>query len=209
MQISRLSLVLGALMFAMPLASATAAQDPDLAALAAQMAGSYSSEQQAAEDPEFHHVRLAMVPIWVGGGEHRWLYVEQAMAQSPERPYRQRIYRLQRDAEGYTSVTLELPGDPLRFAGAADAPEKLADLRPEDLIERSGCTIYLREVEPGRYAGATRERECPSSLRGASYASSEVQIDAAALWSWDRGFDANGEQVWGSVKGPYRFQRLP
>lgn len=208
MQIFRLSLVLSALLFAMPLVPACAADDLGLAALAKHMAGTYSSEQQAAEDPEFHHVRLAMVPIWEGSDEHQWLYVEQAMATTPERPYRQRVYRLQREGDGYTSVTLELPGDPLRFAGAADAPEMLADLRPEDLIERGGCTIYLRELEPGRYAGATRERECPSSLRGASYATSEVQIDAATLWSWDRGFDANGEQVWGSVKGPYRFQRL-
>lgn len=27
--------------------------------------------------------------------------------------------------------------------------------------------------------------------------------------SWDQGFDAEGEQVWGAVKAGYQFDRLP
>jgi hypothetical protein len=47
-----------------------------------------------------------------------------------------------------------------------------------------------------------------STLRGASWESSEVVLLPGVLETWDRGFDAAGQQVWGAVKGPYRFVRL-
>jgi len=53
--------------------------------------------------------------------------------------------------------------------------------------------------------GATLGADCGDALRGAKYATSEVYLSATALESWDRGFDAAGKQVWGPVKGPYRF----
>jgi hypothetical protein len=42
-------------------------------------------------------------------------------------------------------------------------------------------------------------------LRGASYATSEVVITDEQLLSWDRGWDANGKQVWGAETGGYIF----
>ena len=58
------------------------------------------------------------------------------------------------------------------------------------------------------FYGATRENDCESSLRGASYATSEVRLFADAMHSWDRGYDADGVQVWGATAGPYEFLRL-
>ena len=49
---------------------------------------------------------------------------------------------------------------------------------------------------------------CFSSDR-CSYTTSEVSIEARAITSWDRGFDADGAQVWGAEKGPYVFARTP
>ena len=45
-------------------------------------------------------------------------------------------------------------------------------------------------------------------MRGASFARSEVEILEDKVISWDRGFDANGEYVWGAEKGPYIFNKL-
>jgi hypothetical protein len=53
--------------------------------------------------------------------------------------------------------------------------------------------------------GSTQGDGCASALRGAAYATSEVTLTAGELDSWDRGFDATGNQVWGSTKGAYRF----
>lgn len=189
---------------------ATPAAPPDPAAAVADLlAGSYSSQRQSEVDQAFFDVRLGMRRIWPERvGEH-WLYVEQAMATALERPYRQRVYRIEATAEGGAiSHVYTLPGDPLRYAGAHRDPARLAGLSPADLEERRGCAIHLRRREDGRYVGATRDRECPSELRGASYATSEVVLGAERLDSWDRGYDRDGKQVWGAVTGPYRFDRL-
>jgi hypothetical protein len=34
-----------------------------------------------------------------------------------------------------------------------------------------------------------------------------VKVNPEGLTTWDRGFDASGKQVWGSVKGAYEFKR--
>jgi hypothetical protein len=49
---------------------------------------------------------------------------------------------------------------------------------------------------------------CGSTLNGASYATSEVLLESTLLLSWDRGFDARDQQVWGATAGGYVFDRL-
>ena len=76
----------------------------------------------------------------------------------------------------------------------------------EQLEEREGCAVYMSPVDGG-YHGSTDQKACTSSLRGAAYATSEVTVMAEQVTSWDRGFDAEDEQVWGAVEGPYIFMR--
>jgi hypothetical protein len=52
-----------------------------------------------------------------------------------------------------------------------------------------------------------QERDCKSSLHGVVYATSQVRITEAELYSWDRGFDAEGNQVWGAEGGSYVFRK--
>lgn len=181
--------------------------------LATRLVGSFSSAEQAIEDPEFRDIRLEMVRIWPERDDGPWIYIEQAAAESLERPYRQRVYRLvasedpARPAGTIESRVFELPGDPLLFAGAWREPLRFRTIEPKDLIPRDGCTVYLERGEDGSWFGGTDPESCPSSLRGARYATSEIDIVEDALRTWDRGFDAEGRQVWGAVKGPYVFRR--
>jgi len=171
------------------------------------MAGRYSSAAQAKADPDFRDVRLEMVRIWPERTDAYWLYVEQAMASSLDKPYRQRVYAVKVEPDGkVASHVYELPGDPLGFAGAWKDPKRLDLVNPDLLTPREGCTVFL-EPDAAGWKGATRANECLSSLMGAAYATSEVTVTAEALTSWDRGFDQAGKQVWGSTKGPYRFVR--
>jgi CpeT protein len=71
----------------------------------------------------------------------------------------------------------------------------LADLGPDDLTEREGCTIYLLQRADGAFEGSTLGRLCTSTLRGATWATSEVVITADGMVSWDRGWNDDGEQV--------------
>ena len=171
------------------------------------MAGSYSSAAQAKADPDFRDVRLHMVRIWPERTDAYWLYVEQAMASSLEKPYRQRVYAVKVEPDGkVASHVYELPGDPLGFAGAWKDPKRLDLVNPDLLTAREGCTVFL-ETEGEGWKGGTRANACVSNLMGAAYATSEVTVTAEALTSWDRGFDQAGKQVWGSTKGAYRFVR--
>jgi hypothetical protein len=176
--------------------------------LVAWMTGSFSSARQAAGDEHYRDIRLQMWPIWQDRDDGPWLYVEQAVAGREKEPYRQRIYRLVDHGDGrYESIVFTLPS-PRRFVGAWRAENALSELSPDSLALRNGCSIVLRRTEDGTFVGRTHEHDCSSELRGASYATSEVRIDARGMSSWDRGFDAQGHQVWGAEKGGYRFERL-
>jgi len=174
------------------------------------MTGVFSSALQASADPEnFFDVRLVMMPIWEDREDGPWLYVEQAVGEALERPYRQRVYHLVDIAGGARSDVYELPGDPLGFARAWERKHVFGDIAPEDLVLRDGCSIYLtRGMDEVSYVGATRGTGCASSLGGAHHATSEVVIRPDFISSWDRGFDDEGLQVWGATEGPYQFDRI-
>lgn len=183
--------------------------DPGLAVLAEWLSGSFSSGGQAEAEEGYLDVRLQLVPIWTEREDGPWLYVEQAAAIAREEPYRQRVYQLARRDDGtYESRIFTLPGDPLRFAGAWQRREPLAELSPADLEPREGCTVHLRWNGRSAFVGGTRDRDCPSDLRGASWASSIVQVREDRLVTWDRGFDEKDRQVWGAEDGGYVFLRV-
>jgi hypothetical protein len=94
------------------------------------------------------------------------------------------------------------------FAGAWRFPEDFLDLPFDSLDLREGCSIVLRPFADYAFVGNTIGRVCESSLRGAAYALSEVEIYADRMISWDRGFDAAGKQVWGATRGGYIFKKI-
>jgi hypothetical protein len=179
----------------------------DLATLVEWMAGSFSSAEQAADDPAYFDIRLQMVRIWEERDDGYWLYVEQATASSVDAPYRQRVYHLTIvEHDLFKSAVYALP-DPETHAGQWREEHPLADLGPDDLELRAGCGVFLRLDGFGRFAGGTIGRGCGSALRGARYATSFVTVGPDGIESWDQGFDADGQQVWGAQQGPYVFLR--
>lgn len=181
--------------------------DQDLDRLGQWLSGSFSSQEQAQADTSYFDIRLRVVPIWTERLDGRWLYVEQARADLLDRPYRQRVYHLTRlSPELFESAVFTIPS-PLRLAGAWKEAAPLGGLTPDSLQARAGCSIYLRQMKDGSFAGSTIGTDCASDLRGAAYAVSEVRITAESMTSWDRGFDAQGKQAWGAEKGPYVFRR--
>lgn len=193
-----------------PLAAATAsavtaAKTKELANF---LIGYFTSAEQAKNDKDFFNIELRIVPVWPDRADGPWMYVEQADAKTPEKPYRQRLYRLEMQGEKYVSHIYTLKGDPLRFASDWKKPIPLGSASPADIEERKGCAVIMTRNSAGNYVGATAERACSSDLRGASYASSIVDVSPTLLNSWDQGYNADGKQVWGSTKGPYMFVKV-
>lgn len=179
-------------------------KDSDYSQLLELMQGSFSSKLQAESDTDYYDISLHMYSIWEELGEG-WLYVEQAVSSMPNKPYRQRIYHVQQlDAASFSSDIYLLPDDELAI-GKWKNPEFFNRWKPKDLKLKQGCTVYLKKTQSNQYEGATLDGSCLSDFRGASYATSIVNIKAGELTSWDRGFDEAGKHVWGAEKGPYVF----
>lgn len=170
--------------------------------------GDFDSSAQSVSEPSYFAIRLRTCRLDAPELGGQVLYVEQAMTDSLDAPYRQRVYVIEADPAlpgGVVSHVLELKHATL-WVGACDA-EPVRSVTPAETLSRDGCEVHLVPDSAGGFVGGTIGHGCESSLHEASYATSEVSLSEAGLTSWDRGFDANDVQVWGAVAGPYRFDR--
>ncbi|MEM9693297.1 MAG: chromophore lyase CpcT/CpeT, partial [Myxococcota bacterium] len=171
------------------------------------LAGRFDSSAQAAADSDYLSIQLAACAIEAPELGEQMLYVEQAVATRPASPYRQRLYAIEAGdspSRDVVSTVYELV-DPEAAVGTCDLDDT-ATFAAADARLREGCEVYLSWSE-GRFVGGTRGEGCESRLDGARYATSEVELTADRLESWDRGFDGAGTQVWGVTAGPYVFLR--
>ena len=167
--------------------------------------GRFDSRTQSLTNPQYFAIEVQACRVSAPTLGARVLYLEQSRVGMA--PYRQRVYVV--EAEGTTgngavSRVFEL-NDPMRFVGLCADPSGTT-FSADDVIERAGCAVHLT-WQNDRFNGATTGRECESTLMGASYATSEVELRANGFTSWDRGFDVSGRQVWGATAGPYQFSR--
>ena len=147
-----------------------------------------------------------MYPIWKDKGH--FLYVEQALNSMQDQPYRQRVYEITRITDStFSSAVYTLPNEK-EWIGKWKTPKSFDQISKSDLILRDGCEVILKRLDKNHYKGSTGENSCNSSLRGASYATSEVEITEGTIISWDRGMDRDGNQVWGAEKGGYIFNKI-
>lgn len=171
------------------------------------MVGHFDSEQQSIADKDFFNIHLNMKRIWLQQKD-AWIYVEQAAASHLEKPYRQRVYQVQALSKTEFVSKVYTFDNPLNYAGEYSKLRPLASLTPKDLALKPGCAVYLSWNEASQsFSGATDNSTCKSTLRGASYATSEVTVTKDQILSWDRGWNGQGEQVWGAVKAGYQFMR--
>lgn len=184
------------------------ALDNDLEYLASFMQGSFSSQEQSLKDTTYFDIRLHMQRMWTDRTDAAYLYVEQAVSTSIDKPYRQRVYRLTKINEKTFESAVFTFSDPLKYAGDWTKDNPLSDLTSDNLIQRKGCSVFLTKNDNGSFSGSTNKNDCESDLKNAKYATSEVKIDKDGLISWDRGFNEKDEQVWGATKGGYIFKRV-
>ncbi|HPA50163.1 MAG TPA: chromophore lyase CpcT/CpeT [Thermoanaerobaculia bacterium] len=182
---------------------------PRVEEVAALLTGTFDSSAQSGSDPEgYRAVRLVAVRVPASrlGAGAPVLYVEQALLESPDRPYRQRFYRIEETADGGVVSRVFEPKEPIAVSGKWRDPSDLALYGAGDVVERLGCAVRLMRTDDG-WRGSTEGKGCPSALAGARWATSEVTLRPGRMESWDRGYDVNGRQVWGARNGPYVFER--
>jgi hypothetical protein len=200
--------------------TAVVPEDPASAALAAKLAlwltGRFDTKDQAARDDSYRQISLDICEVTSELGP-RSLYVEQAIVGAA--PYRQRLYIVEAiDGTSARSLVYEL-ANPKAVVGLCSREQK-PSFAVADAVPRAGCFVEMHWVND-HFQGHTPDRawdgtkfvpnedaeRCASSLQGASYAASSVDLWDNLLRSWDQGFDDKGKQVWGATKGGYEFVR--
>jgi CpeT protein len=172
------------------------------------MSGSFSSQEQARADTNFSDIRLEMVHIWKNQMGGYWLYVEQAAADQIDKPYRQRVYQLtQVNDSTFKSSVYNIP-DPEKYIGEWKNKNPLAGLTPDSLKEKEGCAVILNRQGKNAFVGMSESLKCESDHRGADFATSIVLLTKDMLYTWDRGFNMEGDQVWGATLGGYMFKKI-
>lgn len=168
--------------------------------------GFYDSADQAASSRDYFNIMLTMCPVSVPELGERVLYVEQTSADTPNDPYRQRLYLLEAGATETQAISriYELAG-PGSFVGACDDAEN-AEFNMERVLLLEGCDVTL-DWNGEQFVGSTDGDSCGTDFGGATYATSEITLNESLLVSWDRGYDARGRQVWGATAGGYEFVR--
>ena len=172
------------------------------------MTGSFNSAQQAERDTTYFNISLHMYPIWTEG-EGNWLYVEQALASTQDQPYRQRVYHIEQQEDGSVKSAVYTLKNQEDFIGKWQEASYFDQFSPDSLlVERTGCAVFMVPQDDGSFQGSTQGKDCASTIRGASYATSKVNIEKGKVTSWDQGFNSTDEQVWGATAGAYVFDKL-
>ena len=188
------------------LSSNKASEQKEISELFDLMTGEFSSEEQAKEDSLFFDINLVMFPIWEEDKKAKWLYVEQAVTKYIDKPYRQRVYKISLTQDKlFESRVFELK-DPAKFIHGWQNPAIFDQINSDSLVLREGCAVFL-EKKDDCYLGSTNEKDCKSTLRGATYATSKVNICKDQIISWDQGWNNDDQQVWGAETKGYIFKR--
>ena len=184
--------------------------DGEMVRLATWMTGTFDTFEQVAADEAakagYVHMRVVMhiVPARIAGlstPDTVTLYVEQAAADTPEAPYRQRVYHVTRREGALVNRTYRLT-EPAAFVGAHARPELLAKLTADGLSLEEGCDLVWTRIDHALYSGiAGLNGTCRTSWRGATRATSQVLLAPGSITSLDQGFDDAGVQRWGPKPG--------
>ena len=173
--------------------------------LSEQLSGEFDSTAQSLAFPEYYAVQLIACSVEAPEIGDVVLYIEQALVETSNAPYRQRLYHLEAlgDTTAQSSI-YELDNPALAIGLCSESSERLFTI--EDAQLKSGCEVVL-EWDGEGFIGSTVDQNCQSEMNGSSYATSEVYTRSDRIESWDRGWTSNGQQAWGAVSGAYIFLR--
>ena len=183
--------------------------DEGIAAVANMLTGAWRTTSPVAEFGAEGQSDIVMniAPIKVDGVSDT-LYVETARADSLYQPYRQAIFQLYRYKGKIRLRTYELLADDVTrgvFAGLYAAPELFPEISRDDLI--ATLDVELTE-QNGTYTGST-PYPYPTGVGGAVEMTSQITLTPTSLTTADRGYDAEGNIVWGAGENSaYTFERI-
>jgi len=166
--------------------------DQDIARIGEQLSGAWKTSEQVGDSTLW----MTVAPVPVGGMENT-LYAESVRGDTPWDPYRQAIFQLYRYKDTIRLRTYEFAvGSQAMgaFDGLWAATEYFPDISRDDLI--ATLDVELKPTETG-FSGST-PYPYPTGVGGAVEMTSSLTLDADTMTVSDRGYNAQGEVVWGA-----------
>jgi len=187
---------------------------PQLIALATYLAGEFSNQPQAIEQPAWYvNLRLWIRPVPIFTEDSITLFAEQANILKLEQPYRPRILRL-RQRENI-EVEFYMFKDLATGKGAGQDRNLLGQITPDKIEFLPNCTLEVgtQELGNGSYCFETTpvtEEPCTVNYQGTSFqVFLGFKATANELLTYDKGIDpATGKGTWGALMGAYSFTKL-
>ncbi|XP_010531856.1 PREDICTED: chromophore lyase CRL, chloroplastic-like [Tarenaya hassleriana] len=188
-------------------------------AVARSLSGEKFSREQASRDPDnYFNIRMLTCRAAEMVDGSKVLYFEQAFWRTPQKPFRQRLYVVKpcpKELKCDVEVSSYAIRDAEEYKNFCDRPKDQRPL-PEEVISDMGehlTTMYLSRCDRGKrclYEGSTPPGGFPNSWNGASYCTSDLTVlKNNEIHLWDRGYDDDGNQVWGPKSNPYEFKPTP
>jgi len=186
---------------------------PQLIALANYLAGEFSNQSQAQEQPAWYvNLRLWIRPVPIFTADSITLFAEQANVLKLEQPYRPRILRIrQRET---IEVEFYMFEDLSTAQGAGRNKNLIKQITPENIKFLPNCTLKVatEKLANGKYCfDTTPVTEEPCSV---TYQRTTFQVflgfkaTADELQTYDKGIDPQtGKGTWGALMGAYRFNK--
>jgi len=177
--------------------------DDEIATIAGQLTGTWKASESIEGDVSMM-MSIAPAPV---DGMNDTLYVESVRSNATWEPYRRAIFQLYRYKGDIRLRTYEFAiGDTAEgaFDGMWAATELFPDLSADDLIATLDVEL---ESTPTGFTGAT-PYPYPTGVAGAVEMTSSVTLDGDSMTVTDRGYNTDGEVVWGADTGSvFGFER--
>ncbi|QLC20942.1 hypothetical protein HFP51_01310 [Parasphingopyxis sp. CP4] len=189
------------------LSTPSAAENGDSRAveLAAAMTGTFATRADA-PGTAFADFRTAIPPL----GDGEWIYFQRNQGAEMQ-VYRQRVLQLVDRPDGSVAQITYTIAEPERFASAPDDATALNALSAADVtaLLNQGCEQHWRfdaERDGGSWVGRVDPNSCTiySQRRQTEIRiGSETRLTGDALYEAERGFDLEGNQLWGTPAGEF------
>jgi hypothetical protein len=203
-----ISLAIASLMGFTPLVKAQTMESP-INQVVNHLVGIMDTSAQAEENPQSPDVRMTTCVIQLLGVENQidstYLYQEQALSDKLKEPYRQRFLEIRfvEEEDKVESIAFK-PLQSSKWINFCDRPQNQRNINLDDVGEVV-CSVSLRQLMT-IYIGETPPEGCATNVQGAVTITNTVILHSQGMDTWDRGFDEEGNQVWGAENEGYQFR---
>jgi hypothetical protein len=175
-------------------------KERDIERYVGRITGVFSTYEQHQRDSTFDNVVVITNLIRKDDEGVYWIYTEQGEFLNYT-PYRKRVYELKL-VDGKILQNIYYIKNEFSFSYLNASTITLNDVYLKD-----GCDIEIKKNDKNIYTGKTTDDKCIATFRGSTHTTTDFIVYQNEIRSWERGWDDNGIQKWGSTKGYYIYKK--